>query len=134
MRFNTAISAMMELTNHLTGLKVRPRAVLEPMVLLLAPFAPHVAEELWSVLGHKETLAYETWPKFDLEQMKEDQVEILVQINGKARVRIMAAPGLGQEELQRLALEDAKVKEQTSGKTIRKVIVVPGKMVNIVVG
>src|SRR5206468_6446309 len=65
MRFNTAISAMMELTNHLTAMEVRPRSVLETLALLLAPFAPHMAEELWNVLGHKETLTFENWPKFD---------------------------------------------------------------------
>jgi leucyl-tRNA synthetase len=134
MRFNTAISAMMELTNHLTGLTVRPRSALETLVLLLAPFAPHIAEELWHLLGHRQTLAYEDWPKFDPALMVEDQVEILVQINGKPKVRLMAPPGLGQEELQKLAMEDAKVKEQLAGKTIRRVIVVPDKMVNIVVG
>ncbi len=134
MRFNTAISAMMELTNHLTGLTVRPRRVLETLVLLLAPFAPHLAEELWHILGHQETLAYASWPKFDPALMVEEAVEILVQINGKPKVRLMAAPTLGQEALQGLVMEDEKVKEQLAGKTIRKVVVVPGKMVNIVVG
>jgi leucyl-tRNA synthetase len=134
MRFNTAIAAMMELTNHLTALQVRPRSVLETLTLLLAPFAPHIAEELWHTLGHRDTLAYEPWPKFDPELAKEDQVEIVVQINSKPRSRLMVAPGVSKEAMEKLAMEDAKVKEATAGKAIKKVVVIPGKMVNIVVG
>jgi len=134
MRFNTAISAMMELTNHLTALPVRPRSVLRTLVLLLSPFAPHIAEELWHTLGGSKTLAYEPWPKFDPQLAQEDQIEVVVQINSKPRSRLMVAPGVSKEELERLAREDPKVKELTAGKTVRKVVVVPGKMVNIVVG
>ena len=134
MRFNTAISAMMEMTNHLTAQTVRSRSVLEALVLLLAPFAPHIAEELWQVLGHRDTLAYEPWPTADPELVKEDQVEIVVQVNSKPKARIMVSPTASKEELERLALEDPKVKEQIEGKTIRKLVIVPGKMVNIVVG
>src|SRR5262249_38112171 len=83
MRFNTAIAAMMEFTNHLTKLEVRPRSLLEPFVLLLSPFAPHVAEELWHALGHANTLAYEPWPKFDPDLIKADEIEVPVQVNGK---------------------------------------------------
>ena len=89
MRFNTAIAAMMEFTNHLTKLEVRPRAVLEPFVLLLAPFAPHLAEELWRALGHATTLAYEPWPKFDPALTKADEIEVPVQVNGKLKARLM---------------------------------------------
>src|SRR5262249_2758450 len=88
MRFNTAIAAMMEYSNHLTPLTMRPRKALEPFVLLLAPFAPHMAEELWAALGHKKTLAYEPWPKFDPQLVKADEIEIPVQINGKVRTRL----------------------------------------------
>lgn len=134
LRFNTAIAAMMELTNHLTGLAVRPRATLETLVLLLSPFAPHLAEELWNTLGHSKTLAYEPWPQFDPTLIKEDEVEVVVQVNSKPKARLMVAPGIAQDALQKLALDDAKVKEALAGKTVRKVVVVPGKMVNIVVG
>src|SRR4029077_5063160 len=79
MRFNTAISAMMEYSNHLTPLKVRPRKALEPFVLLLAPFAPHLAEELWRALGHDTTLAYELWPPFDPGLVQADEIEVPVQ-------------------------------------------------------
>jgi len=134
MRFNTAIAAMMEYTNHLTPLTVRPRSALEPLVLLLSPFAPHLAEELWSALGHEKTLVYEPWPAFDPALTKADQIEVPVQINGKVRLRLTVPAGIDEAGLRATALEDAKVKELIAGKTVRKVVIVPGKLVNIVVG
>jgi leucyl-tRNA synthetase len=134
MRFNTAIAAMMEYINHLTSLKVRPRSVLEPFVLLLSPFAPHIAEELWQALGHTQTLAYEPWPQYDPALTKEETIEIPVQVNGKVRVRLDVPEGLGEAELERRALADERVKEQIAGKQVRKVIAKPGRMVSIVVG
>jgi leucyl-tRNA synthetase len=134
MRFNTAIAAMMEFTNYLTPLTVRPRAVLEPFVLLLAPFAPHLAEELWHALGHPETLAYEPWPAFDPALTKADEIEVPVQINGKVRLRLTVPAEIDKAELEKMALADARVRQLIEGKQVRKVIVVPGKLVNIVVG
>jgi leucyl-tRNA synthetase len=134
MRFNTAISAMMELTNHLTKLETRPRSVLEPFVLLLSPFAPHLAEELWSILGHTDTLAYEPWPTCDEALTKADEVEVPVQVNGKLRSKIHVPAGADEATLKAAALADDKIKALIEGKTIRKLIVVPGKLVNIVVG
>jgi leucyl-tRNA synthetase len=134
MRFNTAIAALMELTNHLTPLMVRPRAVLEPFVLLLSPFAPHLAEELWHALGHTESLAYEPWPTYDPALTKEDEIEVPVQINGKVRFRLTVPAGLSQADLESRALGDENVQALIQGKTIRKVIVVPQKLVNIVAG
>jgi leucyl-tRNA synthetase len=134
MRFNTAIAALMEFTNHLTPLKVRPRSVLEPFVLLLSPFAPHLAEELWHALGHRQTLAYEPWPAFDPALTREDEIEVPVQINGKVRLRLTVPAGVSKEDLERIVLGDAGVKAVLEGKTVRKVIVVPGKLVNLVVG
>jgi leucyl-tRNA synthetase len=133
MRFNTAIAAMMEFVNHLTKLEVRPRSLLEPLVLMLAPFAPHLAEELWSALGHKETLAYEPWPKYNPALIKEDEVEIPVQINGKLRGKVTVPAGTNEETLRVTALADERISAQIAGKQIRKVIVVPGKLVNIVI-
>ena len=135
LRFNTAIAAMMELSNHLTPLAVRPRSVLEPFVLLLAPFAPHLGEELWHALGHTETLAYEAWPEYDPALTKSDEVEVPVQINGKVRVRLMVAAGIDKATLERMALEDERVREQLAGKQVKKVVVVNRgtKLVNIVV-
>src|SRR5262249_43264499 len=88
MRFNTAIAAMMEYTNHLTKLEVRPRSVIEPFVLLLAPFAPHATEELWRALGREKTLAYEPWPGYDPALTRDDVIEVPVQVNGKLRGRV----------------------------------------------
>ena len=134
MRFNTAIAAMMEFTNHLTPLAVRPRSALEPFVLLLSPFAPHLAEELWRTLGHKETLAYAPWPAFDPALAKEDAIEVPVQINGKVRLRLTVPADVDEAALKALALADPKVRELLGGKEPRKVIVVPKKLVNIVTG
>jgi leucyl-tRNA synthetase len=133
MRFNTAIAAMMEFANHLTRLPVRPRSVLQPFVLLLSPFAPHLAEELWRTLGHTDTLAYEPWPQFDEALTKADEIEVPVQINGKLRSKLTVPADVNEADLKTMALADEKVKGLIAGKPVRKVIVVPGKLVNIVV-
>jgi len=133
LRFNTAIAAMMEFTNHLTRLEARPKSVLNTFILLLSPFAPHIAEELWRALGHSDTLAYEPWPAFDVSLTKAQEIEVPVQINGKLRHRLQVAPETGKEELEKIALADAKVKALLEGKEIKKIIVVPGKLVNIVI-
>ena len=124
---------MMEFSNHLTGLKSRPRKVLETLLLILSPFAPHLAEELWSTLGHNPTLAYEPWPKFDEALTKSDQVEIPIQVNGKLRARLTVSAEIDDESLKRLALTDERIRAILEGKQIKKVIVVPKKLVNIVV-
>src|SRR5947209_9220383 len=134
LRFNTAIAAMMELTNHLTPLPVRPRRVLETFVLLLGPFAPHLAEELWRALGHAETLAYEPWPEYDPALTKAEEIEVPVQVNGKVRARLKVPACIDNAALEQAALADAGVRAQLEGKKVRKVIVVPQKLVNIVVG
>jgi leucyl-tRNA synthetase len=133
LRFNTAIAAMMEYSNHLTALKIRPKSALEPLVLLLAPFAPHIAEELWLALGHRETLAYEPWPTFDERLTRALEVEIPVQINGKVRTRLTVAAETSRDDLEKAALADARVQTLIDGKKVVKVIVVPGKLVNIVI-
>jgi leucyl-tRNA synthetase len=133
MRFNTAIAAMMELNNHLMQLTVRPRAVLETFVLLLAPFAPHLAEELWRTLGHPETLAYEPWPTYDPNLVKADEIEVPVQINGKVRHRLTVPAGIDRAALESTALNDPVVRQLIEGKQVRKVVVVPQKLVNIVI-
>jgi leucyl-tRNA synthetase len=133
MRFNTAIAAMMELVNYLTRLEIRPRSVLEKLVLLLAPFAPHLAEELWSVLGHADTLAYEPWPAHEESLLKEDVIEVPVQINGKLRGKVTVPPDIDESSLRSTALADERIAALVAGKEIRKVIIVPRKLVNIVV-
>lgn len=134
MSFNTAIAAMMEFSNHLTRQEVRPRSALNTFVLLLSPFAPHLAEELWRVLGHSDTIAYEPWPTYDDALTKADEIEVPIQINGKLRGKIMVPTGIDQAALEAAALADEKVKALLEGKTIKKVIVVKGKLVNIVIG
>jgi leucyl-tRNA synthetase len=133
MRFNTAIAAMMEFTNHVTKLEVRPRSVLEPFVRILSPFAPHLAEELWHTLGHAKTLAYEEWPKYDPALTRADEIEVPVQINGKVRSKLTVPADVSDDALREAALKDQRVVEAITGKTVRKVIVVPKKLVNIVV-
>jgi leucyl-tRNA synthetase len=133
MAFNTAIARMMEFTNHFTKADPRPLAVLRLFVLLLSPFAPHIAEELWQLLGAKTTLAYEPWPTYDESLTKDDVIEVPVQINGKLRNTIQAPAGASKEELEALARADVRVASQLAGKTIAKVVVVPGRMVNFVV-
>ncbi len=131
--FNTAISRMMEFTNHFTSASERPREALEKFVLLLSPFAPHIAEELWQALGHNETLAYEPWPQFDPSLAKEDTIEVPVQINGKVRSKLTVPADADAAELETAAKADQRVAELIAGKQIAKVIVVPGRLVNFVV-
>jgi leucyl-tRNA synthetase len=132
-RFNTAIAAMMELTNHLTKQEVRPRAVLEPFVLILSPFAPHLAEELWQALGHGNTLAYEPWPKYDPTLTKADEIEVPVQVNGKVRGKLRVPADIDEQTLKDMALDDPRVRESIGDRTVRKVIIVQRKLVNVVV-
>jgi leucyl-tRNA synthetase len=133
LRFNTAISTMMEFVNHMTKLEVRPRRVLEPFVLLLAPYAPHIAEELWRVLGHTNTLAYEPWPKFDPNLAKADEIDIPVQVNGKLQTVLRVPAEIDDAALEAAAKADEKVMKALAGKTVKKVIVKSKKMVNVVV-
>lgn len=131
--FNTAISRMMEFVNEFLALEVRPRAVFDPFVLLLSPFAPHLAEELWELLGHPQSLAYEPWPQHDEQYLVESQVEIPVQINGKLRGKVSVSPGLDSAALEAAARADTVIAGHLDGKTLVKTVVVPGKMVNFVV-
>jgi leucyl-tRNA synthetase len=134
MRFNTAIAAMMEFSNHLTREEVRPRSVLGPFVLILSPFAPHLAEELWRLLGHRESLAYEPWPAHDEALTRAEEIEVPVQVNGKVRSKVTVPADSGEAALRAAALADERIRGLIDGKPVRKVIVVPKKLVNIVVG
>jgi leucyl-tRNA synthetase len=131
--FNTAIARMMEFVNFFTKETVRPRSVIEPFVLLVSPLAPHVAEELWQLLGHTDSLAHARWPQFDHQWVIDETVEIPVQINGKLRSKISVAADSTQETLVAAAQSDAKVAELLEGKTIVKTVAIPGRMVNFVV-
>jgi leucyl-tRNA synthetase len=133
MSFNTAISAMMVFVNTATGREKLPVALLEKFILLLAPFAPHMAEEVWAALGHTESIANAPWPAFDPALVKDDTLEIAVQVNGKLRDTISIPADADQATVQKLALASEKVQKALDGKTPKKVIVVPRKIVNIVV-
>ncbi|MBL7187400.1 MAG: leucine--tRNA ligase [Phycisphaerae bacterium] len=131
--FNTAISAMMIFVNHLTRLTVVPKAVVEKLVLVLAPFAPHIAEELWEKLSHAESLAYESWPEYDEKLVKEKEIELAVQVNGKIRDKIVVAAGASEEQIKQQALSSGKVAIAMRGEDPKKIIVIKSRLVNIVV-
>jgi leucyl-tRNA synthetase len=133
MEFNSAIARMMEFVNFFTKQAVRPKSAVESLLLLLAPYAPHIAEELWQVLGHSQTLAYEPWPQFDEALTKDETVEIPVQINGKLRGKISVPAETNAQDLEAAAKADSRITELIGGKTIIKAVVVPGRLVNFVV-
>jgi leucyl-tRNA synthetase len=112
---------------------VRPRAVLEPFILLLAPFAPHLAEELWRLMGHDQSLAYEGWPVYDEALTVDDEIELVLQVNGKVRDKIVVPAGLDRDALEAAARDSEVIRRYTEGKTIAKIIAVPDKLVNVVV-
>jgi len=132
LHFNTAISQMMVFINE--GYKVEKisKQFIEGFVKLLYPVAPHICEELWNRLGNQNTITYEDWPTYDETKLVEDEVEVVIQVMGKVRSKIKVAKDMSKDELETVALEDEKIKQWIEGKTVRKVIVVPGKLVNIV--
>ncbi|HDR6287206.1 leucine--tRNA ligase [Bacillus cereus] len=130
LRFNTAISQMMVFINDAYKAETLPREYVEGFVKMIAPVAPHIGEELWSKLGYNETITYASWPTFDESKLVEDEVEIVVQVMGKVRAKLTMSKDASKEEMEQLALE--AIQDQIEGKTVRKVIVVPGKLVNVV--
>lgn len=132
-RFNTAISQMMVFINDCYKVDVIPTAYAEGFVKMLAPIAPHIAEELWQLLGHEGTISYAQWPTYDEAKLVDDEVEIAVQVAGKVRAKIVVAKDASKEDIEKVALADEKVQEYMAGKSLVKVIVIPGKLVNIVV-
>ena len=137
LRFNTAIAKLIELNNHVAKLDPMPREVAEPMVLMLAPLVPHLAEELWTKLGRSEetggTITYVEFPTADPALLIDDTIEVPIQVNGKVRSRVTVAADASKDELEAAALADDKVVAALDGTTPAKVIVVPGRMVNVVV-
>jgi leucyl-tRNA synthetase len=140
--FNTAIAALMELANE-AGSAMSPRGAseeewaslryaVETLLLLLSPFSPHIAEELWEALGNSPSILQEPWPGWDEELAKEQQIELVVQINGKVRSRMTIDAGLPDDTIKEMALADTKVREHTDGKPVKKVFVIKGRLVNIV--
>ncbi|MCK5915025.1 MAG: class I tRNA ligase family protein, partial [Deltaproteobacteria bacterium] len=144
MHFNTAISAVMELVNELKKYDLEAaradkllasllREAVETVVLLLAPIVPHIAEEIWSELGHTNGISYVPVPIADPEALVEDTILVVVQVNGKVRERLQVARDMAKDDLEKLALASERVQKYINDKTLRKVIVVPNKLVNIVV-
>jgi leucyl-tRNA synthetase len=138
LRFNIAVARITELTNHLTAAygsdKPVPRSVAEPLVLLVAPLAPHIGEELWSRLGHGESLAWHSFPVADERWLVEDTVEVAVQVNGKVRAQVRVPADADAAALEAAARADEKVAGYIDGKTVRRVVAVPGRLVNFVLG
>jgi leucyl-tRNA synthetase len=157
MHLNTAVSSLMELVNEIyafsestvhgapsrgeppVGLVERPQTIavlreaIDALVLMISPFAPHMAEELWHSLGNAESLVKARWPAFDAKVAKADEVVVPVQINGKIRARLTVRADASDDELREVALADAIVRQHTAGKTIRKVVVAKGPLVSLVV-
>ena len=131
--YNTSVAAFMICVNELTAMKCRAREIYEPLVVLLAPFAPHIAEELWHVLGHDTTVCDAQWPTWNEEYLKESTVKYTVLFNGKPRYNIEVPAGTAQDEVQRIALSDEGAARWLDGKQPKKVIVVPNKIVNVVI-
>jgi leucyl-tRNA synthetase len=138
--FNTSVAHVMELVNLLQSEELLDsnvsagvlKRVFEILVLMIDPFAPHVGEELWELLGHSGGIAQTRWPAYREDLAREDQIEVIIQINGRLRGKMLVEPGLGQQELIDLAVNDPRISVLLQGKTIEKVIAVPDKLVNIV--
>jgi len=130
--FNTAIARMMEFVNFCTPLERRPRAILEPFVTILAPFAPHLAEELWAVLGRPAPVSLAAWPMVDARWLRDDTVEVPVQVQGKLRSRVVVPADADAETMKAVAAADPKIAELLAGREIVKVVAVPGRLVNFV--
>jgi leucyl-tRNA synthetase len=133
LRFNTAVSQMMIFVNEAMKLEVRPRKQLEQFILLLAPFAPHLAEELWQRAGHGDSLAYEPWPSFDPAKTIEEKLEVVLQVNGKVRSKVEVARDTDEKRLEELARQDVNIRRYVDGKRVVRTVVVKNKLVNIVV-
>jgi leucyl-tRNA synthetase len=134
LRFNTAIAELIKLNNQITGMNVIPRELAETLVLMLAPFAPHLGEELWERLGHHKSMARRPWPEFDPAKLVESTIELPVQVNGKVRDRIIVDAEADDQTILAAAEASERLQPWIAGKSIRKKLYVPKKLVNFVVG
>jgi leucyl-tRNA synthetase len=130
--FNTSVSEFMICTNELNSLKCNKRSILEPLVIALAPFAPHIAEELWEKLGHTETILEASFPQYDEKYLIESSVNYPISINGKVRAQMQFALDMPKEDIEKTVLASEVVQKWSEGKPPKKIIVVPGKIVNVV--
>lgn len=133
LKFNTAISALMILTNKMEEIEKIPQDVFEKFLIILSPFAPHLAEEIWHKLNHKKSIFLEKWPKPEEEFLTEEEYELIIQINGKLRDKIKIKSDLSEEEIKNFAQKQEKIKKYLSGKEIKKVIFIPKKLINFVI-
>jgi len=134
MKFNTAIAAFMEFVNFASeNSKDIGRDIIERFLILLSPFAPHITEELWCNLGHKDSIHQQKWPKYEPKLVKEEMITLVIQINGKVRDKIEVKAAVSEKEAKELAISSKKVQKWISGKEIKKVIFVPGKLINLVI-
>lgn len=131
--FNTAVSAFMICINELTEIKCYSKKIFEPLCILIAPFAPHLAEELWYQLGNRQSISFSPWPEFDEKYLEEDSFDYPVSINGKTKFKIPLSLKLNKQEVEQAVLSSAEIKKYTEYKSPKKVIVVPGRIVNVVV-
>ena len=138
LRFNIAIARITELTNHLTSAygadKPVPRSVVEPLVLMVAPLAPHIAEEMWARLGHDASLAWHPFPEAEERWLVDDTVQVAVQVNGKVRSQVSVPADADAAALEAAARADEKIAGYLDGATVRRVVAVPGRLVNFVLG
>lgn len=133
MSFNTSVAQFMIAANELGALKCNKRTVLEPLVIALAPFAPHIAEELWEKLGHPDSVTVAKWPRWDAQHLVEDSFSYPISFNGKTRLQLEFPIGLSKEEIEAQVLANPEVQAKLGGQAPKKVIVVPQRIVNIVV-
>jgi leucyl-tRNA synthetase len=131
--FNTSVSSFMICVNELTALGCNKRKILEPLAVLVSPYAPHIAEELWELLGHSTSINKASFPEFKEEYLVESSFEYPIMINGKLRAKVNLSLSLDAGAIEKAALEDAQVQKWLEGKAPKKVIIVPGKIVNLVV-
>jgi leucyl-tRNA synthetase len=130
--FNTSVSTFMICVNELTQQKCKSKEVLEPLAVLISPYAPHIAEELWEGLGHSGSISEVAYPKFDEQYLKEDAKTYPISFNGKMRFTMDLSLDLSKDEIQEIVMADERTQKQLDGRTPKKVIIVPGKIVNIV--
>jgi len=132
-KFNTAVSSLMELLNYFRKTEKISKTDLEKILLIIYPFAPHIVEELWQKLGRKESAGLAKWPEYDPKFIKEEKVELVIQVNGRIRDSIEVNSDISESEARRLAISSKKVHNWVAGKEIKKIIFVPNKLINIVI-
>jgi leucyl-tRNA synthetase len=133
LRFNTAISSMMILVNKLEKEKNIPIANYQLLITLLSPFAPHIAEEIWEQLGHEKSIFFEKWPKYDPKLVRDEEITLIIQVNGKVRDQLKLAAEASEEEAKKMALENEKVKKYIGNQEIQKTVFVPNRLINFVI-